>query len=559
MRFCFYVFLLSFILEPNFLAGQIQQGSITIKLDSVVEWNPELDSSSADFELTPTNWCPLNDGTGRYLVPTLAGTIRVVIKLGEQFVLIPNPLLTSNQVGFQLQTETGMTALAVHPNFAGDPNQFGYGKIYTTTSENAAVNGGLSDPDVDFFYMFEVHQEVIREWDLSDIVGDTTVNSLPGLSIADSRELLRIDQPGPFHNLYDMGFNPTAQKGTDEYGQLYLCLGDGGSSGSNASNYQTQIQEPQDLGRIYGKVLRINPDPAAHSLVRTVTNSTAPNAGQPTYSISPTNPFSNDDFNEDRNANTLAEIYAYGLRSPYRMNFDRLNGDLYYGDVGEISREEITKIGIAGNGGWGRFEANQVTNGGVSLAGPSPHTPPVFEYTSAEGRTVVGGIVYRGSRIPELYGQMVFADFGPFLPSARLFYGSVDPEDPEYGNIYEFQMDSKGELFPIDTTGDTIADDIGLLPDRIFSIEEDTDGELYLIAGQDPRGQAPSVPGAYIVRVEAPFLLGDVNRDGSVDLLDVGPFVNSLVSAIYQAEADINGDGLINLLDVQPFVELLNG
>ena len=540
-------------------SAQIQQGDIEVKLETIVQWSPEMNSGAPDFEQTPTNMCPLNDGTGRWLVPTLAGTIRVVVRTGDDFQLLPQPLLTSQQVGFELQQETGMTAIAVHPNFAGDPQAFGYGKLYTTTSEDAAVNGGLSDPDVDFFYQFEVHQEVIREWDISPIVGNAGVSSMPGLSVSNSRELLRIDQPGPFHNLYDFGFDPTPSPGDDDYGQLYIALGDGGQSGSNSSNYQSQIREPQNLGRIYGKLLRINPDPNAHSLVRVVTNSTAPNTGQPTYSISPDNPFNGDEVVEDREADTLAEVFAYGLRSPYRLNFDRLTGDIYYGDVGEISREEITRIGIAGNGGWGRFEANQLTNGSVNLQGPSPHTPPIFEYSSTQGRTVIGGVVYRGKKMPILYGKMVFADYGNHLPAARLFYGSVNPADPDFGVIYEFEIDDLGEMFPVDTNGDSDPDQIGPMPDRVFSIEEDEDGELYLISGQDPRSFLPSVPGAYIVRISLPFLIGDVNMDGAVNLLDVGPFVDLLTGGGFQLEADVNQDGTVNLLDVAPFVDLLSG
>ena len=537
---------------------QIQQGGIEIKLESVVEWSPEMNQNAADFEQTPTNMCPLNDGTGRWLVPTLAGTIRVVVRKGGDFELLDQPLLTSQQVGFGLQQETGMTAIALHPNFAGNPGQFGYGKLYTTTSEDAAVNGGLTDTDVDFFYQFEVHQEVIREWDISPVVGNASVSALPALGVADSRELLRIDQPGPFHNLYDFGFDSSATPVSSNYGELYIALGDGGNSGSNSSSFQTQIREPQDLSRIYGKVLRINPDPNAHALVRTVTNSTAPNAGQPTYSISPLNPFNGDDAVEDRDADTLAEVYAYGLRSPYRLNFDRLNGDLYYGDVGQNSFEEVTKIDIAGNGGWGRFEANSLANSGVDLLGPSPHTPPIFVYPGSEGRTVVCGVVYRGSRIPALQGKIVFGDFGSLRPISRLFYGSVDPGDPDFGTIFEFQVDVTGEMFPIDTNGDGNADDIGSLPDRLFSIEEDEDGELFLIAGQDPRSFSPSVPGAYIIRLTLPFLLGDVNLDGEVNLLDIAPFVQILNVSGFQDEADINQDGVVNLLDVAPFVDLLS-
>ena len=485
--------------------AQIQPGVITMKLDVQVQWSPEMNVNSPNFELTPTNMAFMNDGTGRVLVPTLAGTIRVLIPNNDSFELLPQPLINSSQVGFQLQQETGMTAIALHPDFAGDPGDFGYGKLYTISSENPVTNGGLGDADVDFSFSFEVHQEVLREWNISPIVGNANVNTLPNLEVNDSREMLRIDQPGPFHNMYDMSFNRASVPGDSDYGLLYISLGDGGNSGSNSSNFNSQIREPQDLRTIYGNILRIDPDPSAHPTVRFVTNSFAPNAGQPTYSIPDSNPFNGDEVIEDREADSLAEIYAYGMRSPYRFNFDSMTGELYSGCVGEVSREEITKVESGTNAGWGRFEGTNFFNGSVNLGGTSPHTPPVLEYDSSEGRTVVCGIVYRGNEIPELQGKMVFADFGNHLPSARLFYGIVDPMAPDFGTIYEMLIDPEGDLFPIDTNGDGNQDNIGMLPDRIFSVEEGPDNELYLVSGQDPRSFLPSVPGAYIVRLTGTF------------------------------------------------------
>jgi len=125
---------------------------------------------------------------------------------------------------------------------------------------------------------------------------------------------------------------------------------------------------------------------------------------------------------------------------------------------------------------------------------------------------VVGGFVYRGTEIPELVGKYVFAEFGQGLTSGRLFYGIVDPEDPQFGQFFEFINDPLGDIFPVDGDGS-----FAPLPDRIFSIGEDADGELYLVAGQDPRAHAPSEPGAFIVKLTAgSFLPGDVNLDGIV-------------------------------------------
>ena len=91
-------------------------------------WNPDLNLGSEALELTPTDVVPLDDGTGRLLIATLGGTIRVY---DRQAGLLPEPLFNNQQSGLQLQQESGMTGIAVHPNFAGNPAEFGYGKIYT--------------------------------------------------------------------------------------------------------------------------------------------------------------------------------------------------------------------------------------------------------------------------------------------------------------------------------------------------------------------------------------------------------------------------------------------
>ena len=474
--------------------GDVETGSIAVKLNSLINWDPEMNGNSPNFELTPTKTVNLNDGTGRMLISTLGGTIRVMRPNGSGYELLAAPLLGSAQVGFEQQQESGMTAIALHPNFAGSQTQFGYGKLYTITVEDSANNGGLTNTDVDFPFNNEVHQDVLREWDISAIVGQANLNTLPAITVADSRELLRIDQPGFCHNLVDAAFDTSAQVGDENYGLLFLTLGDG------CAGFQDRIRESQDLSTIYGNVLRIDPDPTAHALVRVTSNSTAPNAGQPTYSIPDSNPFNGDDGVEDRNASTLAEIFAYGFRSPYRIGFDSETGDIFIGDVGEGAREEVTQFESGTNAGWGRYEGTRM-NADIPLGGPSPHTEPVFEYITSIGRTVVGGVVYRGTEIPELQGKYVFADFGNHFPTGKLFYGSVDPNDPEFGEIFALQLDPEGDLFPIDTNGNSVPDEDSLLPDRIFAIAEDKDGELLLIVGQDPRSFLPSVPGAYVVEV----------------------------------------------------------
>ncbi|MEM7317129.1 MAG: PQQ-dependent sugar dehydrogenase, partial [Planctomycetota bacterium] len=489
----------------------VRPGELSVRLKSIAAWNPVLDLSSPVLELTPTDVIPLDDGTGRLLIATLGGTIRVHHPKNG---LLDQPLFGSHQSGLQLQLESGTTGIAVHPNFANDPNEFGYGKLYTITTENSDGNGGVASERVDFPFASEVHQDVVREWDLSSIVGDDTRNALPALTVGDSREILRVAQPGPFHNIIDLTFDRSVHAGEPGFGQLYIAHGDGGDSKTNASTTQSRKLASQDRSSIYGNLLRINPDPLAYELVRV-----SENTGDPAYSISPNNPFANDDTVESRNSETLAEIFAYGLRSPYRVNIDSLEGTILFGDVGESRREEISIAELGGNLGWGKFEGTRLDNNFVALQG-NEHTPPVFEYGREVGRSIVGGTVYRGSDFPELFGKYVFADFGQAHPSAKLFYGSIDPADEDYGEIFEFDLSRSVETFPVSLDEDATVDAQLSLPDRIFSIGEDEHGELLIIGGQDPRGPVDSVEGAFLIRLTR-GLGCDMTGDGRCNVADL--------------------------------------
>jgi hypothetical protein len=308
---------------------------------------------------------------------------------------------------------------------------------------------------------------------------------------------------------------------------LYISVGDGGISSGEA----------QDLGSIYGNILRIDPNPNAHSLVRT-----SANTGLAAYSIPADNPYNGDDGSETKIASTLAEIWANGIRSPYRITFDRHTADFYEGDVGSNLWEEVNRIEKGQNYGWPNRE------GTTGTPPPGGSVDPLFQYARDEGRTIVGGFVYRGSAMPRLQGKYIFADFGQGRDHARLFYGIVDPSDLDgnVGDIFDFTIDAAGSVFPIDTNGDFTPDVFtSLLPDRIFSIGEDENGELYLVAGQDPRGFAPSVPGAFVVKVvPLLFMPGDFDGDALVNTLDLAQWKGDYgINGDSDADADGDSDG----------------
>jgi glucose/arabinose dehydrogenase len=189
-----------------------------------------------------------------------------------------------------------------------------------------------------------------------------------------ARILLNVAQPFSNHNGGHLAFGPD--------GYLYIGLGDGGSGGDPGNR-------AQDLSTLLGKILRIDVD------------------GGTTYAIPPSNPFVN-------RAGARGEIWAYGLRNPWRYSFDRATGDLWIADVGQNAWEEVnftpsTSIG-GENYGWRRMEGMHCFNPSTNCRDASMILP-VFEYSHAEGCSVTGGYVYRGARYPVLKGTYLFADY----------------------------------------------------------------------------------------------------------------------------------------------------
>ena len=234
-------------------------------------------------------------------------------------------------------------------------------------------------------------------------------------------ELLRIAQPYPNHNGGHMAF------GMDGY--LYISVGDGGSAG-DPQNYA------QQTSTLLGKILRLDVD-------------TAP------YAIPADNPFIND-------PTSKAEIWAYGVRNVWRFSFDRANGDLYLGDVGQNTYEEINyhangTIGGA-NYGWRIYEGLHYYTGGSD---PANLVLPIAEYSHADGHcSVTGGYVYRGEKIPTLQGVYFFGDFcsGQTWTTYRDASGAWQTDrfvDSPY-RIASFGEDEAGELYIVDYSGQII-------------------------------------------------------------------------------------------------------
>src|SRR5438034_9693638 len=195
------------------------------------------------------------------------------------------------------------------------------------------------------------------------------------------------------HNGGDIHFGP------DEY--LYVSLGDEGGGGGEFGNTQRIDKD------FFSGILRIDVDQRAGSLP-----SNPHPASSANYAVPADNPFVGaTSFNGSSvdPARVRTEFWAVGLRNPWRFSFDSLTGHLYCGDVGEDSREEIDLIVKGGNYGWNYRE------GTVRRSGSPPDgvtfVEPILDYGRGSGACVIGGAVYRGSRMPQLFGEYIFGDF----------------------------------------------------------------------------------------------------------------------------------------------------
>lgn len=258
--------------------------------------------------------------------------------------------------------------------------------------------------------------------EFNTVISRFTVSNDPDRADLDSEEvLLTVAQPFSNHNGGQLAFGP------DDY--LYIGLGDGGSAGD-------PLNTAQDPTTLLGKMLRIDVD-----------------NGIP-YSIPTDNPFVSDE-------QTLGEIWAIGLRNPFRYSFDRITGDLFIADVGEDAIEEINFHAINSdsgeNYGWRLMEGSQCFDPADNCNDGSL-TLPVVEYNHSAGRcSITGGYRYRGTQVPDLIDYYVYADF-----CTGEIFGAAPNNDSVWTqhvlldtnlDISTFGQNEAGELFVADING----------------------------------------------------------------------------------------------------------
>jgi glucose/arabinose dehydrogenase len=245
------------------------------------------------------------------------------------------------------------------------------------------------------------------------------------------RELLSIPRTHTNHNGGQLALGPD--------GYLYIGIGDGGSEGD-------PDHHGQDTSTLFGKVLRI--DPAAGT-------GKGAGAGQ-AYGIPAGNPFAD--------AGGKPEIWLYGVRNPWRFSFDRADGDLWIGDVGQDKWEEVDRLpatagrnaGQGANLGWNLMEGTHPYEG----TNPPGGVLPIFEYSHDDGCSITGGYVYRGTAIPALQGAYLFADYcgqgiraivtkGDTVVASRSF-------DLPVAQVQSFGEDADGELYVLPADGPVV-------------------------------------------------------------------------------------------------------
>jgi uncharacterized repeat protein (TIGR03806 family) len=334
---------------------------------------------------------PIPASGGRYAVVEQAGTIKV---LAADFSTVSTLLDISASVFFG--GEEGLLGLAFDPNFASN----GYFYVNYISYQSNGRCAQASDPQCTRIARFQLNRDNNNQFVY------TTVNN------SSEKVLLEISQPFGNHKGGMLAFGPQ-----DHY--LYSALGDGGGAGDPFGN-------AQNLNTLLGKILRIDPS-----------------GGDP-YAVPANNPFVG-------NNNARPEIWAYGLRNPWRFSFDRQTGLLWAADVGQTDWEEIDIIAGGGNYGWNPREGKHAYNGATA---PSGAIDPVWEYGHGAGQSISGGYVYRGNAMPALRGQYIYADFisgtvwaldsGNFTNQVLINSG---------GSISSFGEDENGELYAVDYNG----------------------------------------------------------------------------------------------------------
>lgn len=381
--------------------------------------------------------------------------------------------------------EGGLLGLAFDPNYQTN------GKFYVDLTSDD------SDPNT----VFSVY---VRQY---------TVSANPDVANTTFTPIISVGKPQNNHNGGWIGFSPNDH-------DLYIGVGDGGGSDDSGTGHNSSIGNGQDTNVLLGKILRIDPS-----------GDDFPADPNRNYKIPSTNPFAT--------SGGAPEVWSYGIRNPFRDSFDRANGNLWIGDVGQGDREEIdfqaaSKTTVS-NYGWRLREGDIATpTGGVGGAVPANYVAPVYTYThpgtivppasptAFAGIVVTGGYVYRGPD-PSLQGKYFFFDSQNSNSASDDNYWMFDPSNPggTVANINSLLTANTGtHQFPV-------------------SYGEDAAGNLYIAY----------IGSGEVYRLATAHIPGDYDYDGDVDNADYNIWRSTVGLASITAPADGSGNGVVDAAD----------
>lgn len=438
----------------------------------------------------PVALMPSPDNSGRLFVADQAGFIWVITPSGN---LKAEPFLDarSRMVGLRPGfDERGLLGLAFHPDYAQNGRFFVY-------------------------YSAPRRPEAPSNFDHTSHISEFQVSDDPELADPTSeRILLQIDEPQFNHNAGALAFGPD--------GYLYIAVGDGGRANDTGIGHNPFIGNGQDIEVLLGKILRIDV-----------------NQGDP-YGIPADNPFVGRDGRD--------EIYAYGFRNPFRMQFDSGGShELFVGDVGQGLWEEVDIVTRGGNYGWNLREGTHCFDPNNPANPPDvcsdlghmgePLIMPIIEYRNANavgggiGIAVIGGTIYRGSRLPQLSGEYVFGDWSTAFNTAN-------------GSLFAApRTDKEDELWQMRALA-IAGYPNGRLQRFVLGIGHDLNQELYLLTSNN---SAPNGTTGRVFKITQP---GDVNDDGCTDDSDLLVVLFSFGQSGSGLMGDLNHDNLVDDSDL---------
>ena len=354
--------------------------------------------------ISPVFLTHAGDGSGRHFVVEQPGRI-VIIRDGK---VLPDPFLDLTHKVVPLNegySEMGLLGLGFHPDYKNNGRFFVY--------YSAPSNKKGSD-----------HQSILAEYQVSA--------ANPDRAEVTEKRLMEIEQPESNHNGGCLAFGPD--------GMLYLGLGDGGGAGDQHG----VVGNGQDPEELLGSILRLDINKAS---------------GNAPFAIPADNPFVNKPGRD--------EIYAYGLRNPWRFSFDRKTGQLFCADVGQDAYEEVNIIQKGGNYGWRAMEGFHVYDEKLKNQLKTDFVSPIAEYEHAVGNSVTGGYLYRGKQFPAIEGKYFFGDW-----SGQLFY--LEQRGSEWVRK-ELALEDNAD---------------GKVDFRVNSFGEDENGEIYVLGQQKVGGNS---------------------------------------------------------------------